>query len=312
MKKRRCELCTKNKARRECRIKGKFICSLCCANLRHSECEGCRYFQAVTYYQSSKSKKLKQKPFIIEINEEVEDAVDNALIFVEKGRIGKGRVILEELIRQHPENHMVNYGLGVVYAFEEQFDEAIKFFSKATDIFPYFVEAHFNKAMAYKSKLDLKNAIKSFQEVVEVGDAQDELVQQAKNLIRNIEELVLKANKISLEKYFEAQEKFERAYSDMEDGKWEKAMAGFRECLAINDRHPQSYGNIGLCLAQLGRKADALTALDTALEIDPEYAPAIVNRTVINTLEEGKKLPQEKFVSLEYYKDLHSAKRSLI
>ena len=312
MKKRKCELCTKNKARRECKIKDKFICSLCCANLRDFNCDECQYFQAATQYNSSKRERPKKKPFIIEINEEIESAVDNALALVEKGKVENGRQILEELIKKHPENHMVNYGMGVVHAFKEQFDEAIKFFTKATDIFPYFVEAHFNKALAYKHKLDLKNTIRSLQKAVEVGDDRDDVVQQAKFLIKDFEDQTLRTERITLEKYFEAQEIFEKAHSYAENEEWSKAITEFQKCLEIKPMHPQSYGNIGLCFAQLGQKANALAALDKALEIDSKYEVAIVNRSVIETLEEGEKLTQEKLMSVDYYKDYPLKKKSYI
>lgn len=248
----------------------------------------------------------------MEINEKVESDVDDALALVEKGKIEKGRLMLEELIKKHPGNHMVNYGLGVVSAFEKQFDKAIKSFTRATDIFPYFVEAHFNKGVAYMNKFDPKNAIKAFRETVEVGDDHDEIVQQAKNLIRDFEEQVFKKEGISLEKYFEGLEKFEKAFSYMEKEEWSKAITGFRECLEINNKHQQSYGNMGICYAQLGQKAEALAALDMALAIDPNYELAAVNKVIIEESEDGEGLKQEKIESVEYYKDYPLKNKSYI
>ena len=57
---------------------------------------------------------------------------------------------------------MVNYGIVVINAFKGQYDGAIKYFIRATDIFPYLLEAHFNKAVAYKNKLDIHNMARSF------------------------------------------------------------------------------------------------------------------------------------------------------
>ena len=51
------------------------------------------------------------------------------------------------------------YGLGTVYAFEGHNDDAIKYFSKATAIFPYFAQAYYNMGVAYKKKVDVKNAV---------------------------------------------------------------------------------------------------------------------------------------------------------
>jgi len=313
MKKTICMLCGKNKARRKCKIQqDKMICSSCCAKLRNPDCGDCRYFETAKQYQMSKAQKVKKKHFIVEINEEVENAVDDALAFVERGDISKGEKILRELQIQYPRNHMVNYGIGVVNALKEQYDDAIKYFTRATDIFPYFIEAHFNKAVAYKSKLDINNMVRSFKEVIEIGDPHDDMVQKANSFVVELEQQIMATNNITLEQYFQAQEKFETAFSNMEKKEWQKAIREFEECLLINKRHPQSYGNLGLCYAQLGRKSEALEAFDKAIEIDPKYEPAIFNRAVIESLDEGEKLEPEGFMSIDYYKDYPLKKKSFV
>lgn len=313
MKKTICALCAKNKARRKCKIQqDKLICPSCCAELRNPDCEDCRYFTTAKQYQISKNQKVKKKHFILEINEEVENAVNDALALVERGDIGKGEEILRELQTQYPRNHMVNYGIGAVSALKGQYDDAIKYFTRATDIFPYFIEAHFNKAVAYKGNLDIKNAVRSFKEVIAIGNPHDDMVQKANSFVAELEQQIMATNNITMEQFFQAQEKFEIAFSHMEKKEWQKAIRGFEECLMINKRHPQSYGNIGLCYAQLGRKSEALAALNKAIEIDPKYEPAIVNRAVIESLDEGGKLEQEGFMSIDYYKDYSIKKKSFV
>jgi lipoprotein NlpI len=62
------------------------------------------------------------------------------------------------------------------------------------------------------------------------------------------------------------------------------------------------YGNLGICHAQLGQKSEALAAFDKALELDPRYEPAIVNKAITQSLEEGEKL-NTKIKTVQYYKD---------
>ena len=313
MKNVKCTLCARNKARRKCKVyDDKLICSVCCADLRNPECEDCQHYGAAKQYQLSRAQKAKKKDFIVEINEEVEKAVDDALAFIERGNTIKGEDILRGLQVKYPRNHMVNYGIGVVNAFKGQYDDAIKWFTRATDIFPYFIEAHFNKAVAYKNKLDVRNAAESFKEVIAIGNPHDEMVQTANSFIGELERQIMTTYNITLEHYFRAHEKFDLAFSCMEKKEWQKAIRGFRECIMINKRHPQSYGNLGLCYAQLGRKEDALAAIDKALEIDPKYEPAIVNRAMIESLHEGEKLEGERFTSVDYYKDYPLKKKSFI
>lgn len=248
-------------------------------------------------------KNLGTKHFVAEINEEVEEAVDNALALVEQGQVQKGKMMILDLMKEHPGNHTVHFGLGVVYAKQKQYDEAIMCFEKATDIFPYFVQAHFNKGVAYKEKLDPAGAIKAFQKVAALGDPKEEFVKQAKCFVANLEESLLETNGIDLDTYLEGERIFNEAFSCMRKREWGKALDGFKKSLEKNKNHVQSYGNMGICYAQLGRKQEALEALDKALEIDPNYEPAILNRVVIARLHEGEALQARQMAEVEYYKD---------
>ena len=70
----------------------------------------------------------------------------------------------------------------------------------------------------------------------------------------------------------QANEKFDDAFAGMQAHRWQQALKGFQAVIALNPRHPQSYGNMGICYSDLGRKQEALAALDKALEIDPDLA----------------------------------------
>lgn len=313
MKRPKCALCENYRAKRKCQIyQDKFICPSCCADLRKKECEECWHYQAAKQYQSSKAQKPVRKHFIMEVNEKAENAVDQALELLEKGKPEKAREILNELENKHPRNHMVMYGQGTVHAIEGQYDDAIKYFTKATDIFPYFIEAYFNIGVAYRNKFDIGNAVRAMNKVIEIGDSEHEQVQQAKELINELKNQLRKTTGMTLDQYFISQDKFDTAFSHMENGKWEKAIFGFKECLKGHEDHPQSYGNLGICYAQLGRKAKAIEAFDKALEIDPKYEPAIVNKVMAERVQEGEKLNFAQFESIEYYKDYPLKKKSLL
>jgi len=154
------------------------------------------------------------------------------------------------------------------------------------------------------------NTIEAFKEVIAIGDPKDSTVKQARNFIEEIEKNILKTNGIDLNTYLECQEKFDEAFSCMKKQEWQKAIDGFKACLIKNKKHPQSYGNMGLCYGFLGQKAKALAAFDRALEIDPAYEPAILNRTAVESLEEGEKLEGTKMDTIEYYKDFTLKKKS--
>lgn len=303
-------MCIHRKGRRVCKLHhSEIVCSWCCAQSQGSDCEGCPHYPVARQYAASKTKKPHHKHFIAEINPEVERTVDEALKLIEKGEMEKGEAIISELKKDHPGNHTIYYGLGVVHALRGEHDEAIEYFDQAIGIFPYFVEAHFNKGVAYQKKFDIGNMIKAFKEVVAIGDLKDNYVRQAQDFIKKTEQYVKKTEAIDLEAYLEGQEKFNQAFSCMERGDWEEALAGFKAVLSKNKKHVQSYGNIELCYACLGQKEQALTALDKALEIDPSYGPALNNRAAVASLKEGEKLERAIFQSVDYYKERYLEKK---
>jgi lipoprotein NlpI len=97
----------------------------------------------------------------------------------------------------------------------------------------------------------------------------------------------------------------------MERSEWKKAIYAFSESERIVNTIPLVYGNLGICHAQLGHKSDALAAFDKALELDPQYEPAIVNKAMTETLAKGEKL-DNKVKTVEYYKDFPMQNRSYI
>ena len=303
MKKEKCAICGQKKGKRVCVLRGRrMICSLCCAELRNPDCGGCPHYAAAQSYAWGKTARPRTEPFIAEINPEVEEAVGHALAMVEQGRIKEGEAIISGLEEDHPGNHMVYYGMGVIHALRGEQDDAIEYFDKAISIFPYCIEAHFNRAVAYKEKLDLINTIKAFRSVVELGEPGNDLVKQAQSFIGDMAQHIRETEGIDLDSFIESGERFTDAFSCMERRQWRKAIAGFQACLSKKKRHVQSYGNLGICYAQLGQKEQAIIALDKALELDPTYAPALTNRAIIESLEEGDESGMG-FESIEYYTD---------
>jgi tetratricopeptide (TPR) repeat protein len=254
-----------------------------------------------------KKKKKKNKSFkqsAMRIDPQIFDAVDQALEIAERGKVSDAEKIISELLKQHPNIHIVQYAMGVICIMNGQYDESTTYFDKAIEIYPHFVEAWFNKASSHQKKLEIEEMIQAFQKVVELGDPTQNFVRDAKTIIANLELNIRKEHGLTLDAYFKGWRKFKEAFASMEQGEWEKALRGFQEVLAIDPKHTQSYGNMGICYAQLGYKQKALEAFDKALEIDPEYAPALLNRAQVSALNEGEKLKDEiKFTAIDYYKE---------
>jgi len=292
------------------------ICSLCCVAERSVEtCRECEHFIAACKLENKRRASAggssPDRHFIIELDPEVEDAVDQALQQAERGDTDRAMEELEELQRRYPRNHMICYGIGTVHALRREHWEAIRWFDEAIALYPFFVEAHFNRAVAFKEELEVASALRAFREVLKIADPSDDVSKQARSIVDGLAEVVRQTECVDLDTYLEVHDEFQRAFALMEEGDWTGALAGFRACAAKSERHAPTHGNMGLCLAQFGRKAEALAALDRALEIDPGYGPALQNRRNVEQMKEGQPL-DAGFESIDYARDCHRRQRGEI
>ena len=313
MKKKKCILCNTAIGKRVCRERNnEIICSKCCASVRNQTCKGCSHYNYAEKYHAARFYNAGSNEFIIEVNEDIEKTVEEALKLVNEGRIEDAHNALEELLKNHPNYHSVQYGMGIVHAFKNMYDEAMTFFDKAIEIFPYFTEAYYNKAVTFRKKCDVVNYIKTLKKLVAISDEYDDLVVTARNILNDIEKCTMKNEGVNLDTYLDCERKFKQAASCMKNRQWEKALSGLKECAAIIGNHSQTWGNMGLCYAFMGEKQLALASLSKALEIDPYYELAIVNRVIVENLKAGEKLSANKYESVEYYKDFSLKNKSYI
>ena len=104
------------------------ICPSCCAQIRNPDCVGCGYYAQADKYAKEKSKSIKKtsQSFIMRIDPDVDEAVDQALAMVEQGRIQAGKQAISELLETHPDIHTVQYAMGTISGLEGQHDKALE------------------------------------------------------------------------------------------------------------------------------------------------------------------------------------------
>ena len=276
------------------------ICPLCCGGNRGGRCEGCQYYEQRNRFQRIKNTASGQKEFTIELKEEVDEAVDRAMAAVERKKFSEAEKILNRLMQTDSQYHMVLYGMGVFFAMQKQYDAAIEYFKKAVNAFPVFVDAHYNLAVAYKNIFDIANMIRAFRKVLDLTQPGTEYYTKARDMIQMVEKSLRENNGTDLDAFINAQDEFDRAFSSMEKGDWKNAIKGFERSIRWHSTLPQPYGNMGLCYAKMGHKQAALAAFEKALEIDPNYEPAILNKDATEKLNEGQCLSLDLKVTRYY------------
>jgi tetratricopeptide (TPR) repeat protein len=304
--KQKCNICSNAKGQRGCLLKGMtLICPRCCAETRNSECEGCSYYKDSQKFAIEKSQK-SPRHFTIRLAPEVDDEIDRALRMVEAGNIADGEFVIRSLMKDNADLYTLHFAMGTIHGFKGQYDEAIACFDKSIEIYPYYVDSWFNRAISAQKKLDIIEMVCSLRKVIELGDIRDEAVGKAKGLLGDFEQITYKETGLKLDEYVVSLKKFNAAFELMQDKQWEKAIVGYKEAIIINPTAPQTYGNMGLCYAHLNEEKKAMEAFDKAIALDPTYEPAIINRAIFKeTVTKGLQFSetQTEVKVIEYIKD---------
>ncbi len=120
-------------------------------------------------------------------------------------------------------------------------------------------------------------------------------------------EAIKKHTGLTVDQYMENKEKFEAAFKHMTSGRFENAIEGFSEVLKIEPNHVQSNGNIGIAYASMGDLESGMKHFDRAIELDPNYQPAIENRKLAMKLAPGEKLNSKEIQEIDFYAEKRQA-----
>ena len=306
----KCALCHTRKGKRGCKVtSAQLICPSCCASTRCDECVGCDFYETSLTFQ--REKQIRNKAFTAEIIPDVEDRCDEALTLVEQGEVAKGQAMLEALRAQYPSYHTVLYGLGVCHGLEGQTNEAIVCLERAVELFPLLAHAHYNLGSAYCQKLDVEKAVKAYQTAIQVDGEDGQVGRLARGHLDKLETAVRRSG-IDLPTYISNKRVFDRAFAALREKQFQTAIDLFEQVLAREERHVQSYGNMGLAYAGLGNRQKALECLNKAIEIDPEYEPAMINRIAVERLRDGEAMADLVFSEVDYYAEYKVPNRSYV
>lgn len=222
--------------------------------------------------------------------EPIDVQVDQALALLDVGHMGEGRRLIERLGRKHAGNSRVQYCLGVLAAKQERYEDAARWFEKTVKTTPDDIEAHYNLAVAYQKLRDYTHMALAFQYVIDHGEPGSLTVKHAVKTLSEMENRLREKEGIGIEAFLEGHMCFQKGLENMAAKDWNAAVASFRSAIDAHPKNIQSYGNLGICYAILGKRKEALDALDKALELDPGYQPARLHRDKVATLKEGDAL----------------------
>ena len=303
----KCPICQQRKGKRRCQINAnQFICSQCCGVVRHDGCDGCAYHESSLQHQ--RTQRIADKKFVTELLPDVEEQCEKALALLDQGKIAEGQKILERLREDHPDYHVVLYGMGVCYGLQQQADLAIECFHRAIDRFPPFTQAYFNLGTSYCQALDIPGAARAFEAVIELDGRDGSCGRLAAKRLEDFETTIQTNNGISLATYLRNHEVFDRAFAALKKGEYTKAIKLFERVLSVDSKSVQSHGNLGLAYAGAGDKQKAIEYLDKAITLDSEYEPAIMNRRLVEKKMQDGQSYMPGIHEVQYYRDRRMAR----
>ena len=234
---------------------------------------------------------------------ELEEQLDQILQRLEAGAGRAVEAELTTLLMEYPDYHTVQYAMGVFHGMVLKDGEgAIPYFERAVALQPNFAEAHYNLGGAARQIGEVVKSVDAYRAAIRHSQTGDQVAQLARRGIQDMEKIVLTTTHFkSLEAYVANARLFDEAFVCLHEQKFDRAVSLFRLVLVNDPDHVQTYGNLGLALAGLGQRANALASLDRALELDPAYAPARGNRAVIEKMKEGESFLPEQFKEIKYY-----------
>jgi len=245
----------------------------------------------------------REEPFIAEIRPGVDAAVDRAL---ERLQSGAGRAVepeIKALLKEHPDYHSTHFAMGVyLAAVVGDPAGAVTFFEKATQIFPPYPEAHFNLGNAARLACDVTKAVKAYRAAVHYSQAGDGIAEMAREELRVLERILLRTTSFrNLDAYLANAKLFDEAFERLANRDFENAIQLFGRVLLENPDHVQSFGNMALAYAGLGKRAAAMECFEKALALDPQYEPAIFNRRITEKMREGEPFVPDAIQQTYYY-----------
>ncbi len=241
----------------------------------------------------------------------IEEQCDEIIDFIEEGELKSAKNKLKKINSKKVAHPFISFTNGLFSLKTVGEEEALKHFKKATLLDPLYIEAHYNVAACYKELLQIGKMLSSFLKVVEIGEETDDLVIRAQGLLNSFQETLDEDEALSISDYIRGEELFAQALYLLEQEEPENALELFNENLKISPNHTQTHGNIGICYVKLGNKEKALESFEKALNIDPTYQLALLNKEIIlqNGIEESQ---SQKLGSVNYFQDYGITGRSYI
>lgn len=206
------------------------------------------------------------------------------------GKLEEATTAFQYCVQFKPDFKECWFNLGVTYGRRRDFANEAKAYLKATELDPNYSRAHFNLAMAYEDLGRPQEALTHYEIAIKTDPtAQDAHLNRAMLLLsqQRLDEAIA-----GFEKAITVQPDNAEAYNDLAEAldlkaqkleepqrsAWlRRAISMYGQCLARDARHYRALYNIGTVHHRLQEVDAEIAAYRKAIEIKPNYTPALYN-----------------------------------
>jgi len=195
-------------------------------------------------------------------------------IYNEKGLYAKAIALFE---KAENKTEQIYFGLAHAYGSLNNFDESIKYYKKAFDLYKDGVILY-NIATAYSKKGDDDNALKYFLKAIELNERLTYIypkiiqIYKKKGMTKEAEEAAKKYE--VADAAAKGEEHFKIALKAFFDKKLDTAAKEYKISIEINPLNPEAYSNLGYIYYDMNMLPQAYEYQRKALDVDPDFANA--------------------------------------
>jgi predicted TPR repeat methyltransferase len=176
----------------------------------------------------------------------LQQPIEAALALQQQGQVEESIQILQDILKQFPEQPDALHGLGMAYAQKRDYRQAVVYLQQAVKAAPAIAEFHNNLGNAFKAVGKIDEAMRHYHEALRIKPTYP----QAHN---NLGVLLYKIGKI------------------------EDAVIHYQKSIRMDPNSVDTHYNLANCYVQLDRLLDAATHYQEVLKLRPDHLGALHN-----------------------------------
>ncbi|HWY13406.1 MAG TPA: tetratricopeptide repeat protein [Bacteroidia bacterium] len=181
-----------------------------------------------------------------------------------------------DIVKKYPNSEIALSSLGAEYMLSGENSKAFSYLNSAINLNPNYLKGYYNRGLLYAKNNRLEEALKDFTKATELKNYSKAFVSRAevyytlKDYSRSLSdaETVLKTEPDNVGANFITA----NCYSDI--NQLENALVHYNKCIILNSKEPSFYFRRAIVLGKMQRFSECLDDLVICTDIDPRFAEA--------------------------------------